>query len=64
MNPDYPIHWQRGQLLDLKRYSDSTFRARLLGDVAEKPEEIEFASSHDAQAFVSWWYATKSYGCP
>ena len=56
---DYPSHWQYGQLLDLKRFSDGTFRATILGE-EYKPElgnAIEFASGWDAQEFVSKWYS-------
>ena len=55
---DYPEHWIPGQLLDLKRFSDGSFRATLLGEEF-KPElanAVEFASGYDAQQFVSHWY--------
>jgi hypothetical protein len=56
---DCPPHWRRGQLLDLKRFSDGTYRATLLGE-EWKPElrnGIEFETTEDAQTFVSWWYS-------
>jgi len=55
---DVPAHWIPGQLLDLKRFADGSYRATLLGE-DYKPElgnAMEFASGHEAQAFVSWWY--------
>lgn len=66
----YPPHWIPGQLLDLKRYGDGTFRASLLGETA-KPELanfIDFDSAHAAQQFTSWWYLPamqrEQYGSP
>ena len=53
-----PSHWIKGQLLDLKRFANGTYRATLLGEEA-KPDlsnVVEFQSSHEAQAFVSTWY--------
>lgn len=50
-----PPHWIKGQLLDLKRYTDGTYSARLLGD-DDKADSMTFASSHEAQSFVSAWY--------
>jgi hypothetical protein len=58
MRNDYPSHWLPGQLLDLKRYADGSFRATLLGEEF-KPElgnAITFESSYEAQEFVSTWY--------
>lgn len=55
---EVPSHWIKGQLLDLKRFTDGTYRATLLGE-EYKPElanGVQFASSHEAQAFVSNWY--------
>ena len=54
-----PSHWIPGQLLDLKRFTDSSYRATLLGE-DWKPElgnAVEFASRDEAQNFVSRWYA-------
>lgn len=58
MRNDYPPHWLPGQLLDLKRFTDGTYRATLLGEEydPELANAINFASSHEAQAFVSTWY--------
>jgi hypothetical protein len=55
---DYPSHWLVGQLLDLKRFNNGTFRATLLGE-EWKPElrnAIEFTSGYEAQQFISQWY--------
>lgn len=47
----------KGQLLDLRRLSDGSFKACLLGVKDPLPEEqIEFDSSFTAQRFISWWY--------
>ena len=51
-----PAHWIVGQLLDLKRYSDGSFRATLLGE-EPKDGQMSFSSAWDAQEFVSHWYA-------
>lgn len=58
MRKDYPAHWIPGQLLDLKRFIDGSFRATLLGEEydPEKANGILFDLNHEAQAFVSWWY--------
>lgn len=59
MPPDVPAHWQRGALLDLKRFSDGSYRATLLGETYDPSEPIpcmEFDSSFAAQQFVSHWY--------
>src|SRR6185312_10799581 len=58
--PDYPDYWRRGQLIDLKRFNDGSFKAYLLGDCIEKPKYVDFSNSADAQAFISWWYAPAS----
>lgn len=49
----------RGQLLDVKRYSDGTFTAQMLFHV-EPPEPLSLANAERAQQFVSWWYAPQS----
>lgn len=56
---DYPKHWIPGQLLDLKKFTDGSFRATLLGEDYDpkKANGIEFDSSHAAQSFVSDWYS-------
>lgn len=62
--PTYPAGWVKGQLLDLKRFTDGSYRATLLGE-DYKPElanAINFASSFDAQNFVSWWYQPAQSG--
>jgi hypothetical protein len=55
---DFPPHWLPGQLLDLKRYTNGSYRATLLGEEydPELANAIDFDSSHAAQEFVSWWY--------
>lgn len=57
-----PSHWIRGQLIDLRRYSDGTFKAVLLGEEMnqEHPNWIELSNADTAQALVSWWYAPES----
>lgn len=66
MTQPYPSHWQRGALLDLKRFSDGTCRATLLGETADPKlgNELRFDSTWEAQAFVSAWYqpAAPRYG--
>lgn len=59
MTQPYPSHWQRGALLDLKRFSDGTCRATLLGETADPKlgNELRFDSTWEAQAFISSWYA-------
>jgi hypothetical protein len=59
MHIEYPSHWLPGQLLDLKRFTDGSCRATLLGEEydPEKGNGIHFQSTFDAQAFVSLWYA-------
>ena len=49
----YPTHWIQGALLDLRRYADGSFDARLLGEDAPV---IRFANKDAAQAFISSWY--------
>lgn len=58
MRPNVPPHWVPGQLLDLKRFTDGSYRATLLGEQydPEKDNAIHFDSSHTAQQFVSEWY--------
>lgn len=58
---DYPSNWIPGQLLNLQRFGDGSFKATLLGD-NDDPKKgyiapaVHFDSSYAAQAFVSWWY--------
>jgi hypothetical protein len=56
--PAHPPHWTRGQLLDLKRFTDGSYRATLLGEAydPEKGNGLDFDSSVTAQNFISWWY--------
>lgn len=67
---DYPPHWIPGQLLDLKRFANGSYRATLLGE-EYKPElanALEFDSAYAAQQFTSWWYlpavVREAHGCP
>jgi hypothetical protein len=55
-----PSHWQKGALLDLRRYTDGSYLVTLAGeDIAEDRSNcITFDCGHDAQAFVSTWYST------
>jgi hypothetical protein len=61
---DIPSHWIKGQLLDLKKYTNGTARAYLLGEADTDPPgaSISFDSLHDAQQFVSTWYSRESVG--
>lgn len=63
MTFDYPPEWLPGQLLDLKRFTDGSFRATLLGEVYDPKEpdrvpSMAFDSTFAAQSFVSWWYSS------
>lgn len=53
-----PSHWIKGQLLDLKRYGDGSYKATLMGEdeKLDQSNVMAFASGHDAQDFVSNWY--------
>ena len=66
--PDFPSHWRPGQLLDLKKFTDGTCRATLLGQdwdpqsrqpkaEWEAENAVQFASMPEAQEFVSRWYS-------
>lgn len=59
-----PSHWLKGQLIDLRRFTDGGFLAVLHG---EEPNEdrsncITFESSFDAQNWISAWYTRESVG--
>jgi hypothetical protein len=58
VEPNIPKHWQQGALIDLKRYSDGSFKAVLAGEDISKPETevVEFPSAREAQAWISSWY--------
>lgn len=58
MMDEYPKGWIPGQLLDLKRFTDGSFQATLLGEEYDpkRANRMTFDSSHAAQTFVSWWY--------
>jgi len=60
IEPHYtvPAGWQKGALLDLKRFNNGSFTATLLGEDAnaEGTNVMHFDSSFDAQNFVSYWY--------
>jgi hypothetical protein len=53
-----PPHWVKGQLLDLMRFGDGTYRAIALGEEPspELANFIDFPSAHEAQSFISAWY--------
>lgn len=51
----HPPHWVRGQLLNMRKYSDGTFHATLANEDETAPVLI-FPSSWEAQQFVSQWY--------
>ena len=56
-----PKHWIKGQLLDLKRFGNGTYRATLLGDDDDPKRDyiapsITFNSSYEAQQWISSWY--------
>jgi hypothetical protein len=53
-----PAHWIKGQLLDLKRFTDGSYRATLLGEEYDPQagNSVSFDSSHAAQSFISEWY--------
>ena len=51
-----PEGWNRGELLDVKRFTDGTFTITPLYAGARK-DELRFANGSDCQQFVSWWYA-------
>ena len=64
MEPSVPKHWTKGQLLDLRRYGDGSYKATIMGE-DPKPELanfVEFDNSFDAQNFISTWYARESVG--
>jgi hypothetical protein len=54
----YPAHWIPGTLLDLRKFTDGSYRATILGEEVDFQTHnfIDFASSHDAQQFTSTWY--------
>jgi hypothetical protein len=54
---NYPEHWIPGALLDLKRFTDGSYRCTLLGETYDGENGIEFTSATEAQEFVSTWYA-------
>lgn len=54
--PEFPPRWRKGELLDVRRYTDGTCKVSALSDEAQKPEALEFASIDGCQAFVSAWY--------
>ena len=54
----YPPHWIKGQLIDVKRFSDNTYQLTLAGENydPELNNGLTFTNSYDAQAFLSTWY--------
>lgn len=57
---DTPNDWKRGELLNVKRFTDGSFTAQSFYDKAKVPQIVRFTNRDDAQAFVSWWYASGS----
>jgi hypothetical protein len=51
-----PDDWVRGELLDVQRYTDGSFKVGRLWDPSPERELIEFPSAWAAQQFISWWY--------
>jgi hypothetical protein len=56
----YPAHWTPGQLLDLRRFTDGSYRCTVLGEEPDHQTRnfVEFESSFAAQTFVSTWYVS------
>jgi hypothetical protein len=54
---EVPVAWIKGQLLDVKRYSDGSYKVFDLYDQSEKPPFIHFDNTSDCQNFISEWYA-------
>lgn len=50
-----PPGWIRGELLDVKRYTDGTFKIARFH--VENDEPLILTNAMDAQAFISYWYA-------
>jgi len=48
-----------GALLDLRQFTDGSFRATLHGEDYDPAQDnaVHFTNSFDAQNFVSQWYA-------
>lgn len=69
---NYPPYWNRGQLLDVRGYSNGSYLVRALDEpfellkaISENPDqnkrgELEFDNSEQCQNFVSWWYAPQA----
>ena len=58
----YPAHWNRGNLLDLKKYTNGSAMALLLGENYDPTTDnaVHFDSLHAAQQFVSAWYSRET----
>lgn len=56
--PDYPPFWTKGELLDVKRYTNATYSVSPIH--GEQSIALDFDSPEDCQNFVSWWYATEA----
>lgn len=56
-----PNHWIKGQLLDVRKYTDGTYHAKLAHEGkkpnGEEAEMIIFESSEQANQFLSKWYS-------
>lgn len=58
--PETPAHWQRGALLDVKRFGDGSYKVYLMGETGDQHQWLDFPSAPQCQDFVSWWYARES----
>jgi hypothetical protein len=60
--PPYPTHWVQGQLLDLRKFTDGSARATLLGEEYDPITDnaVHFDSLYAAQQFISTWYARET----
>jgi hypothetical protein len=55
----YPAHWEPGQLLNVRQFTDGSRVVCLLHEDPERAETetLTFDNASDAQEFVAWWYA-------
>jgi hypothetical protein len=58
----YPAHWEPGQLLNVRQFSDGSRVLCLLHEDPEREETqtLTFDNAYDTQEFVAWWYAPAS----
>jgi len=55
--PQVPSHWRKGELLDVKHFTDGSFTVGRYFEYAQNAETLKFTNSIDCQNFVSAWYA-------